>query len=173
MLRLKTLVLLLALLFIAQGCNKFTGLPGDEDEEDVVGPEDDKTDDSKGDPDKEEMPDTVSVTVFRTVELNYSVHVRGYIVGAATGQYNKFRYDFTPPFQYDTAILLSDTPVADSKDDVISVCIRTGPGSPREKLNLVDNPGNLGRMLVVYGMQTRYIGLPGINKLDAWGFVGD
>lgn len=173
MLGLKTFVVLLSLMFVVQGCSKFTGLPGDEDDEDVVGPKDDEPDDSKGDPDKDEMPDTVSVNTFRTVDINYSVHVRGYIVGAATGQYNKYRYDFTPPFQYDTAILLSDTPVADSKDDVISVCIRTGPGSPRDKLNLVDNPGNIGRMLVVYGMQTKYIGLPGINKIEAWSFIGD
>lgn len=176
---------LFLLLLSVPSCSKFEASP-DEDKETTVEPDDEDDDNEdvdagekpgggKGDngngSDNIEEGDTINVTKFLNNQIIYGVHVRGYIVGAATGKNGSRQYDFTPPFTFDTAIMLADSKTETSKQKVMTVCITKGPKSPRESLNLKDNPENLGREIIVYGSQDKYLGILGIKELGAWNFV--
>lgn len=113
---------------------------------------------------------TVDVATFRRSSITYQVYVKGYIVGTATGRYNRPKFEFEAPFTYDTAILLADTKSASSTDEVITVCLTKGYGNPRAVLNLKDNPDNKGREVTIYGYKDTYLGLPGIREIDGWDF---
>ena len=114
--------------------------------------------------------DEVDVHTFKNNAIYTQVWVSGYIVGAATGANNRYRYEFGPEFTFDTAILLADTPEASSTDDVISVCLTGGSVNRRRKLNLKDHPENKGRRLAVFGFQDWYLGMFGIKTIDAYEF---
>lgn len=114
--------------------------------------------------------DEVDVHTFKTSAIYTQVWVKGYIVGAATGIYNRNRYEFGPEFTFDTAILLADTPEASDTSQVISVCLTGGSESRRSKLNLKDHPENKGQRIAVFGYQDRYLGLFGIKAIDAYEF---
>lgn len=114
--------------------------------------------------------DYVDVKTFCNNDISVQIWVRGYIVGAATGANNKIRYDYEPPFSYDTALLLSDTPQPADGDDVISVCLTSCSKSIREKLNLVDHPENKGELIEIFGYRESYLKLPGIKHIDGYNF---
>lgn len=114
--------------------------------------------------------DVIDVVTFCTNDLRYvQLWVRGYIVGAATGANNKIRYEFEPPFTYDTALLIADSPNYKEGDYLMSVCL-TNNAKRRAELNLKDNESNLGKMIEVLGLQETYLKLPGFKALDNYRF---
>ena len=117
-----------------------------------------------------EVADEVDVATFMSTPIYTQVWVSGYIVGAATGAGGRPKYDFEPPFDYDTALLLADEPDADVVEKVISVCLTNCSKSLRARLNLKDNPDNKGRRLSVFGFQDIYLDLYGIGKIDSYEF---
>ena len=114
--------------------------------------------------------DIVDVYTFKNYAIYTQVWVKGYIVGAATGKNGKYRYEFGPEFSYDTAILLADTPDADSLDEVISVCLTNCSKYLRAKLNLYDHPENKGRRIALFGFQGTYLKIMGMKKIDSYEF---
>lgn len=114
--------------------------------------------------------DYVDVETFVNNEISVQVWVSGYIVGAATGAHNSIRYDYEPPFAYDTALLLSDSPQPADGDAVISVCLTSCSKSIREKLNLVNHPENKGRRIEIFGFRETYLKLPGVKHIDGYNF---
>lgn len=99
------------------------------------------------------------------------VWVSGYIVG--------YYQDYAPHFEGGGSqranILISDK--ADANNASQCVCIQlVAQTDTRNALNLVDNPGNLGKQVSVYGDVMKYNTLPGIKntsnyKLDGSGTV--
>lgn len=126
-----------------------------------------------GEDDDTPLGATVDVSTFRNTPIYNQVWVVGYIVGAATGANGRTRYDFTPPFDYDTALLLADDPDADTEDETISVCLTGGSKKMRALLNLADNPDNRGQRLAVFGFQAKYLKIPGIKHIDAYVFPAE
>lgn len=175
--KLISVVFMLALLSVFHGCEKAyeeeskdrTEQPGDSN----VQPDDDE-DDWNDDDDQDDggisLGDEVDVATFCNTPIYTQVWVRGYIVGAATGANGKIRYEFEPPFSYDTAILMADSPTADDETEVMSVCLTSCTKVLREELNLVSHPENRGKRLRVFGFQETYLKLPGIKKIDAYDF---
>lgn len=125
------------------------------------------------DGDSFKLGDVVDVNTFKNNAIYTQVWVKGYIVGAATGANQNYRYEFEPDFSFDTAILLADSVEADSVDQVISVCLTNCSKDLREKLNLRDHPENKGERIAVFGFQDKYLKIMGIKKIDAYKFPLD
>lgn len=172
---LKLFMLLPVFLLVFGACDKPYG---DEDDENIELPEENNgADDDNGADDEGDaedggisLGDVVDVNTFLNTPIYAQVWVKGYIVGSATGANGKTRYDFEPPFSYDTAILLADTESADSETEVMSVCLTSCSKKIREKLNLADHPENKGKRLAVFGFQDVYLKIYGIKKIDAYEF---
>lgn len=102
--------------------------------------------------------------------------VTGYIVGAAvadTKTVTAITSDKDVVFGTEgvraTQVLIADSP--DEKDfrNCISVSFPSGP--IRSALNLVDNPGNLGKKIVAMGMLYNHLGITGCRDITAYEFV--
>lgn len=183
--KLNFVMLSLALLLVCFGCergfddddgerteqNEGQGDDGDDEGngggENAGGGSEDDGDDSEG---GISLGDEVSVSTFCNTPIYTQVWVCGYIVGDATGANGKVRYEFEPPFRYDTAILMADTPTADADTEVMSVCLTSCSNKIREELNLASHPENKGRWLRVFGFQDTYLKLPGIKHIDSHNF---
>lgn len=88
--------------------------------------------------------------------------VKGYIVGWVDGMTLADGARFTVPATVASNVLLANTP--DCKD--VAQCIPvqlTGGSEVRTKVNLVDNPGNLGKLLSVNGSIEKYFGASGVK----------
>ena len=131
---------------------------------------DDETDSGNDDDTDISLGDVVDVETFISTPIVNQVWVKGYIVGAATGANGKKRYDFEPPFEYDTALLLADDPATADISCVVSVCLTSCSKKIREELNLKDHPENRGKALSVFGFRETYLAVPGIKKIDAYEF---
>lgn len=104
-----------------------------------------------------------------TDAVKSNVWVEGYIVG----YYENYEAHFAVSTSQRANILISDTPNPTDKSQ--TVCIQlVAQTKVREKLNLVDNPGNLGKTVAVLGDIMKYNTLPGVKnttfyKLDGQG----
>ncbi len=106
--------------------------------------------------------------------------VSGYIVGWAdmTSIFyiNNETAKFETPATVATNLLLAATP--DEKEYDKCLGIQLPSGDVRKALNLVENPGNLGKKLEIKGNICKYSGVPGMRdasayKLDGQGTGGD
>ncbi len=92
------------------------------------------------------------------------VWVCGYVVG---GDLTSASASFSAPFESKTNILLGPRSGTSSKASCLSVQLPAG--EIREALNLVDNPGLLGKKVCVRGdIVAAYYGIPGMKNLTAY-----
>lgn len=103
--------------------------------------------------------------------------VTGYIVGCVQTTETVFvandqTVNMTGDFSSPNNLLLASTP--DETDYENCIALQLPSGEVRSGLNLVDNPGNLGRQVTVYGYIDKYLGLPGMRQLANfnWGSMG-
>lgn len=153
--------------------DKSDSVDGDADYDDEGGVTDNGGNDNldnEGSGDEFDIGDVVDVETFISTPIVNQIWLKGYIVGAATGANGKKRYDFDAPYDYDTAILLADTPDEADLEHVASVCLTSCSKKIREALNLKDHPENRGKTLSVFGFREVYLNLPGIKKIDAYEF---
>ena len=78
---------------------------------------------------------------------------------------------FTAPATVATNLLLADSPTETDYTKCISVNLPTG--AIRTALNLVDNPGNLGKLLKINGNITKYVGIPGVKDPKSYTLAGE
>lgn len=89
------------------------------------------------------------------------VWVSGYIVG---GDLSSTAASFKAPFQSRTNILIGPKSTTSNRASCLSV--QLAAGEMREALNLVDNPSNLGRKVLLKGnIVEAYYGMPGMKNL--------
>lgn len=153
--------------------DKSDSVDGDADYDDEGGVTDNggnDNHDNEGSGAEFDIGDVVDVETFISTPIVNQIWLKGYIVGAATGANGKKRYDFDAPYEYDTAILLADTPDEADLEHVASVCLTSCSKKIREALNLKDHPENRGKVLSVFGFREVYLNLPGIKKIDAYDF---
>ena len=86
--------------------------------------------------------------------------VKDYIVGVIDGSYV---YQFTSNTDVMTNIILSSN--ANTSSDAECIPIQLPTGAVREGLNLVDNPGNLGQEVLLYGTLEKYFRVPGVKTV--------
>ncbi|MCF0166418.1 MAG: DUF4493 domain-containing protein [Bacteroidales bacterium] len=94
------------------------------------------------------------------------IWVAGYICG---GDCTTANVVTTPPFSKNSHIAISDSEVPPSRNACAAVELPTG--DTRNALNLVDNPGLLGRRIAVCGTVTDYFGYPGLKSVKAYQFL--
>lgn len=119
----------------------------------------DNTTPSTGQLGSQENPYTITKAIAKQGEANK--WVEGYIVGVynfdATD--NQFTFDPSTFAEVKSNILLGD--VAGVPSEYIAVQLLTN--DIRGKLNLIDNPGNLGKKVKVYGSLEKYCGVAGMK----------
>lgn len=101
--------------------------------------------------------------------------VSGYIVGWVDGSSQTYADEtnckFTVPATTATNVLIATTP---DVTDYTQCAIVNLPNTNdiRAKVNLVDNPGNLGKILTVCGTVKKYYAMPGVRDLTAYKLEG-
>lgn len=107
-----------------------------------------------------------SVSEARNLAGTEDVWVYGYIVG---GDLSSSKASFKGPFTSRTNIVISSKSSATDRSTCMSVQLSTG--DIRNALNLVDNPGNLGRTVFLRGdISSSYYGIPGVQALTEYSF---
>ena len=107
--------------------------------------------------------DTVDVYTFKNHVFEGPICVKGYIVGCATST-GGYKYFFDSPYESSTSILIADDKNEKSKSNVIAIQLKNG-SKIRRDLNLVDNPGNIQRLVAIYGYQTKYMKMTGMKEI--------
>lgn len=106
----------------------------------------------------------LSVADARSMAGEEDVSVSGYIVG---GDLTSSSASFTKPFSSRTNILIG--PRASTSDKSSCLSVQLPSGDIRESLNLVDNPGLLGRKVCLRGdIVEAYYGIPGIKNITEY-----
>lgn len=124
-----------------------------------------------------ENPLTISELVANTLpEKDKGVagwYVKGYIVGYVPGQVLKEAvFDVpTDPKTQKTNILIAES--ADCKDVALCLPVQLPTGAVRDALNLLDNPGNLGKLVTLCGKYEKYFGAAGLKNVVSYAFDGE
>lgn len=87
--------------------------------------------------------------------------VSGYIVGYVPDKYLNGA-QFTVPATSAYNVLIATTP--DETDYTKCAPVQLPAGAVRSALNLMDNPGNLGKLCSVYGTLTAFFGVAGVKE---------
>ena len=96
--------------------------------------------------------------------------VTGYIVGGVDGKSITENAVFSASTATASNILISDNPNATSISECIPVQLPTG--TVRSALNLVDNPGNLGKLVKLNGSVEAYFGVAGLKTVTEYEIEG-
>lgn len=117
-------------------------------------------------PPKPVKTDTLTVAQAIDKQDNSQTFVKGYIVGWFNNKPNpgvcEFGNEATDTTVNKANILIADSKDVKSKDKV--ACVQLPAGAVRTALNLGDNPGNLGKEVILYGTLTKYNLLPGVKE---------
>ncbi|WP_289705441.1 DUF6359 domain-containing protein [Bacteroides acidifaciens] len=94
--------------------------------------------------------------------------VQGYIVGCVDGEGKAIATEskFEAPFTIALNILIADTPNETNYKNCIPVQL-VGGSDVRTALNLKDNAGNLGKVVMIYGSLEKYFGVAGLKSATA------
>lgn len=105
--------------------------------------------------------EALTVAQARTSAGVEDVWVSGYIVG---GDLTSTSASFASPFESRTNILIGPKSTTSARSSCLSV--QLAAGDAREMLNLVDNPLNLGRKVLLKGnIVEAYYGMPGMKNI--------
>ena len=99
-----------------------------------------------------------------------SAWVEGYIVGSVDGMSISSNAVFGTGTSTKSNILISDNPNATSVNDCVPVQLPTG--TVRNALNLVENPGNLGKKVKLNGSIEKYFGVAGFKSVTEYELEG-
>ena len=100
------------------------------------------------------------------------VWVEGYIVGWVDGASIDEGAHFTIPASSASNILISDNPNASSVAECVPVQLVSGSAA-RSALNLMDNPGNLGKKVSLKGNLTKYFGVSDVKETTEYKIDGN
>ena len=104
-------------------------------------------------------------------QSNQKAWVKGYIVGSVkSGDKGTIESNDDVVFGLEnirnTVILLADS--KDSKNYAECIAVNLPTGNIRAAVNLVDNAGNLGEEIMIYGVLRTYFGVPGLRDLEGY-----
>ena len=123
---------------------------------------------------QEDPYDVMSGVMLQNATPYEVAWVRGYIIGAAksgtTSITSSANIDWNAPFSSNTNVLIADNPSETDYNKCIAVNLPAGTAL-RTQVNLLDNPGNKGKLLNVKGTLRTYFGIPGMR--DGTGLVTD
>lgn len=136
-------------------------------------------------PEEPENPETPTIgtkdepyTVANVVELssdftsNGKVWVVGYIAGVYAGGSISDAVFSTEDIETKTNLILA--PTAETTDYNICIPVQLpSKSTAREELNLVDNPSNFGKKVLIYGNLTKYFSVCGLKDTSDYEFVNE
>ena len=111
------------------------------------------------------ITDPYTVTEAQAAQGELAVWVKGYIVGAFDHDVDNFVTDTTG--QVTANIALSDNM---SETDISKMIPVNITGSISDALNIVDNPGNINRLVLIKGDLSEYYDVPGLEKVTDYQF---
>ncbi len=100
-----------------------------------------------------------------------NTYVEGYIVGFVPGMsLSEAVFGPAPSDAQKTNVIIAGS----SAEDDIEFCVpvQLPAGDVRNAINLVDNPGNLGRKVTLLGSHEKYFGANGMKSITAYAFDG-
>ncbi|HLN52425.1 MAG TPA: DUF5689 domain-containing protein [Lentimicrobium sp.] len=102
---------------------------------------------------------------------NTPVWVKGFIVGVYETATSEFTPNFNPPFTTNTNLLIA----ASANETNLANClpVQLPSGDIRTALNLVDNPDNEGKEVMVLGTLEAYFSQPGVKNLTGYWLDGN
>ena len=107
------------------------------------------------------VEEAMTVAQARTSAGAEDVWISGYIVG---GDLSSSSASFASPFKSRTNIVIGPKSSTSNRSSCLSV--QLSAGQLREALNLVDNPSNHGRRILLKGnIVEAYYGMPGIKNI--------
>lgn len=106
-----------------------------------------------------------TVTEAQAAQGELAVWVKGYIVGAFDHNIDNFVTDTTG--QVTTNIALSDNM---SETDISKMIPVNITGSISDALNIVDNPGNINRLVLIKGDLAEYYSVPALREVTDYQF---
>lgn len=98
------------------------------------------------------------------------VWVEGYIVGVYETGGTEFVPNFTGPYLTSSNLLMADSPDETNLGNCVPVQLPAG--AIRDALNLVDNSGNKGKVVMVLGTLEAYFSQPGVKNLTGYWLDG-
>lgn len=134
-----------------------------------------KKDDSNGpfkpgdNTDSDNPKPTAEMTVSQAMakQDNSEATVKGYIVGWYNVKPNPGECVFSADAAADTTVNKANVLLAEAADvaDATQVlCVQLPAGAVRALVNLGENPGNLGKEVIIKGKLTKYNNLPGLKE---------
>ncbi len=99
-----------------------------------------------------------------------SAWVKGYIVGWIEGQVLSSGAHFDAAATVQTNVLLADS--KDCTDVSLCIPVQLPSGEIRNAVNLQNNPGNLGKELMIQGSLEKYFGTAGVKSATAYKLEG-
>lgn len=120
----------------------------------------------------EANPYSVSQIIAKGTDFTQTgVYIKGYIVGAVNDKsWTAASTEWAAPFTLNTNILIADSPT--ENDWTKCVAVQLPSGSVRDGLNLVANPGNLGKQATLLGNVEKYFGKPGFKGVTSFTLDG-
>ncbi len=91
--------------------------------------------------------------------------VKGYIVGCMNSN-NNYTFEAAAPFSISSNIYLADSPTETETSRMLPVQLVSG-SDIRKALNLVDNPANIGKEVMIQGSLEAYFQQPGLKSPTA------
>ena len=126
----------------------------------IVDPDDDDDNDIADQPNSQENPYTVAQAIARQSLNETGVWVMGYIVGSKPSSGHDFKEG---PWQASNIVLADDITETDSWNCIFVML--PSSGSTRTNLNLVDNPENLSRKVIIRGNLGTYHDRSGLRNV--------
>lgn len=136
-------------------------------------PSDDKTTDKEHPTDSVSTDKVYAVSELASVADDAVVYVKGYIVGYIPKNGSMAR----AVFDVDENVVASNIIIADSSSETdYNQCVPVqllANSEARIALNLVDNPDNLGVLVILQGKKQKYYNSPGLKPVYFYQFVED
>lgn len=117
----------------------------------------------------ESKPYSVSQAIAKSGSGN--AWVSGYIVGTMNSN-NNYTLEVTAPFTVASNVYIADKADEDATSKMLPVQLVSG-SEIRKAVNLVDNPGNLGKTLAIQGSLETYFSQPGLKSPTAYKLDGE
>jgi hypothetical protein len=122
-------------------------------------------DQGNAEPNSETNPYTIAEAVARQGQGETDAWITGYIAGSKPSA----GYDFTNSAAWQTTNIVLADEVAET-NDAKCVFVELGTGAIRAGLNLVDNPNNLYRKILIKGNLSAYFTRAGLRNVSAYSF---
>ena len=105
------------------------------------------------------------MTLYNDAQASEPVWVEGFIVGSANGSLAKAAFTADDENIVASNFLLAATADVNDVNNCIPVALPAGSDA-RKAINLLDNPGNLGKQVKIYGTIEKYFSVAGVKNVS-------